>query len=188
MSPLYSERHPEGLFVTLIAVAATYLHPENYELDSLKALARRGGDEEMRVFKLELREALRDPSQLPGDELSESVEYDNGIDEAFLYWLWRQLYGDEPGTEAAIGARIDALPDRFTGRLAPQAVGDVCHAARAGEWAEALEVVSAGLINRKAQLSATELDELAALFAAAGMPARPIRTKSGTLAVYRPRA
>ncbi len=44
MSPLYWERHPEGPFVTLIAVAATYLHPENYELDSLKALARRGGD------------------------------------------------------------------------------------------------------------------------------------------------
>ena len=141
----------------------------------------------MRVFKLELREALRDPSQLPGDELSESVEYDNGSNEAFLYWLWRQLYGDEAGTEAAIGARIDALPDRFTGRLDPQAVGDVCHAARAGEWAEALEVLSAGLINRKAQLSAAELNELAALFAAADMPVRPIRTKSGALAVYRPR-
>ena len=96
MSPLYWQRHPEGPFVTLIAVAATYLHPENYELDSLKALARREGDEEMRVFQLELREALRDPSQLPDDELSESVEYDNGSDEAFLYWLWRQLYGDEP--------------------------------------------------------------------------------------------
>jgi hypothetical protein len=100
----------------------------------LKARAKLEDLEEMRVFKLELREALRDPSQLPGDELSESVEYDNGSDEAFLYWLWRQLYGDEPaGTEAAIGARIDALPDRFTGRLDPQAVGGVCHAARAGE-------------------------------------------------------
>jgi hypothetical protein len=49
-------------------------------------------------------------------------------------------------------------------------------------------VLSAGLINRKAQLSAAELNELTALFAAAGMPVRPIRTKSGTLAVYRPRA
>ena len=180
MSPLYWERHPKGPFVTLIAAAATYLHPENYELDSLKALARRDGDEEMRVFKSELREALRDPSQLPDDELSESVEYDNGSDEAFLYWLWRQLYGDEPtGTEAAIGARINALPDRFTGRLDPQAVGDVCHAARAGEWAEALEVLSAGLINRKAQLSAAELDELAALFAAASMPVRPFGRHQG---------
>ena len=95
MSPLYWERHPEGPFVTLIAVAATYLHPEDYDLDFLKARAKLEDHEEMRVFKLELREALRDPSQLPGDELSESVEYDNGSDEAFLYWLWRQLYGDE---------------------------------------------------------------------------------------------
>jgi hypothetical protein len=187
MSPLYWERHPDGPFVTLIAVATTYLHPENYELDSLKALARREGDEEMRVFKLELREALTDPRQLPGDELSESVEYDNGSDEAFLYWLWRQLYGDEPsGTEVAISARIIALPARFTGRLDPQAAADVRDAARAGEWAEALEVVSAGLIKGEALVSAAELDELGALFAAAGMHVRPIRTKSGTLAVYRP--
>jgi hypothetical protein len=69
MSPFYWERHPDGPFATLIAVATTYLHPESDDLDSLKALAKREGDEEMRVFKSELREALRDPSQLPGDEL-----------------------------------------------------------------------------------------------------------------------
>jgi len=40
MAPFYWERHPDGPFVTLIAVAATYLHPENYDLDSLKELAR----------------------------------------------------------------------------------------------------------------------------------------------------
>jgi hypothetical protein len=189
MSPLYWERHPEGPFVTLIAVAATYLNPETYDLDFLKARAKLEDLEEMRVFKSELREALRDPSQLPGDELSESVEYDNGSDEAFLYWLWRRLYSHEPsGTEAAISARINALPDRFTGRLDPQAVAYVRDAARASEWTEALEVLSAGLINCKAQVSAAELDELAALFAAVDLPVRPIRTKSGTLAVYRPRA
>jgi hypothetical protein len=49
----------------------------------------------MQVFKSELREALRDPSQLPGDELFESVEYSDGSDEAFLGRLWRDLYGDE---------------------------------------------------------------------------------------------
>jgi hypothetical protein len=188
MSPLHCERHPDGPFVTLIAVATTYLNPENYEPDSLKALARGEDDEEMRVFKSELREALRDPSQLPADELSGSVEYDDGSDEVFLYWLWRHLYGDEPaGTEASIGARINALPNRFTGRLDPQAVADVREAARVGEWTEALEMLSADLVNREAHLSAVELDELAALFAAAGLPVRPIRTRSGTLAVYRPR-
>lgn len=96
MAPLYWERHPDGPFATLIAVATTYLHPENYHLDSLKELAKREDDEEMRVFKSELREALRDPSQLPNDELSESVEYDDGSDEAFLRRLWHDLYGDEP--------------------------------------------------------------------------------------------
>lgn len=96
MAPFYWERHPDGPFVTLIAVATTYLHPENYDLDSLKELAKREDDEEMRVFKSELRAALRDPSQLPEDELSESVQYDDGSSEAFLERLWRDLYDDEP--------------------------------------------------------------------------------------------
>jgi hypothetical protein len=95
MASFYWERHPDGPFATLIAVATTYLDPENYDLDSLKRLAKRDDDHEMRVFKAELREALRDPSKLPGDELSESVEYTDGSDEAFLRRLWRDLYGDE---------------------------------------------------------------------------------------------
>jgi hypothetical protein len=81
--------------VTLIAVATNYLHPENHDLDLLKGLAKREDDPRMKVFKAELREALRDPSQLPGDELSESVQYDDGSDEAFLHRLWHDLYGDE---------------------------------------------------------------------------------------------
>ena len=48
------------------------------------------------MFKCELREALRDPGQLPGDDLSESVQYEDGSDEAFLRRLWHELYGDEP--------------------------------------------------------------------------------------------
>jgi hypothetical protein len=99
MAPFYWERHPNGPFATLIAVATTYLHPENYDLDSLKELAKREDDEEIRVFKSELREALKDPGQLPGDELWESVEYSDGSDEAFLRRLWRELYGDEPPSE-----------------------------------------------------------------------------------------
>jgi hypothetical protein len=96
MASFYWERHPDGPFATLIAVATTYLEPENYDLDSLKELAKREDHEEMQVFKSELREALRDPSQLPDDELWESVEYSDGSDEAFLRRLWRDLYGDEP--------------------------------------------------------------------------------------------
>jgi hypothetical protein len=63
VAPFYWERQPDGPFVTLIAVATTYLHPENYDLDLLKVRAeRRPDDEEMRVFKSELRQALRDPA------------------------------------------------------------------------------------------------------------------------------
>src|SRR5580693_2178481 len=94
--PFYWERNPDGPFATLIRVAATYLEPENYDSDALKRLAKREDDEEMRVFKSELRQALRDPSKLPGDELSWEVQYDNGSDVAFLVWLWYELYGDEP--------------------------------------------------------------------------------------------
>ena len=96
MAPLYWERHPDGPFATLIAVTTTYLHPEHYDIDSLKRLVKRTDDQEMQVFKYEFREALRDPSQLPGDELSDSVEYSDHSDEAFLRRLWHDLYGDEP--------------------------------------------------------------------------------------------
>lgn len=104
MSAFYWERHPDGPFVTLIAVAATYCSPDAYHeaYDDLvrRARAADADDEEMRVFKAELRQALADPSALPDDELSEAVEYDDGSDEGFLGRLWRDLYGDEPAAGA----------------------------------------------------------------------------------------
>jgi hypothetical protein len=91
------ERHPDAPFATLIGVAATYCSPdadpEDYE--RLKRLARREDDEQMRVFKAELRQALADPSQLPEGELDDAVEYNDGSDERFLRRLWGDLYGDE---------------------------------------------------------------------------------------------
>ena len=50
----------------------------------------------MRLFKAEVREALKDPGQLPDDELSKHVRYEDGSPEAFLRRLWRDLYGVEP--------------------------------------------------------------------------------------------
>lgn len=100
MSAFYWERHPGGPFVTLIAVAATYCSPDAYDgaYEDLVHRARSpaADDDEMRIFKAELRQALADPRQLPGNELSEAVEYDDGSDERFLRRLWRDLYGDEP--------------------------------------------------------------------------------------------
>jgi len=95
MPAFYWERHPGGPFATLIAIATNYLHPENYDLDLLKGLAKREDDQRMKVFKAELRQALKDPEKLPGDELSKSVQYDDRSDEAFLHRLWHDLYGDE---------------------------------------------------------------------------------------------
>lgn len=100
MSAFYWERHPDSPFVTLIAVAATYCSPDAYD-GAYEDLVRRArlseaDDDEMRVFKAELRLGLADPGRLPGNELSEAVEYDDGSDEKFLRRLWRDLYGDEP--------------------------------------------------------------------------------------------
>lgn len=50
----YRQKHTDGPFVALIAVAATYLDPENCDLESLQQVARRDGDLKMQVFKTEL--------------------------------------------------------------------------------------------------------------------------------------
>ena len=43
MPAFYWERHPDGPFATLIAVATSYLHPEIDDIDSLKRFAKIGG-------------------------------------------------------------------------------------------------------------------------------------------------
>jgi hypothetical protein len=99
MDQPYWIRHPDGPFVTLIAVATTYLHPEADELELLQERAKNDdSDSEMRVFKAELRQAIAHPDQVPGDELFSHVVYEDGSTEAFLHRLWRDLYGDEPVT------------------------------------------------------------------------------------------
>jgi len=112
------------------------------------------------MFKSELREALKDPGQLPGDELFESVEYEHGSDEAFLRWLWHVLYGDEP-FDACIVTRLKALPEPFADRLDwvhSRARFGVGKAARAGDWAQALDVLLGMLVKsgpRSARPTAT---------------------------------
>ena len=102
--PLYSLRSSDARytrpFATLIAVAATYCHPEVHN-DAYPELIERvrsaaPEDEQIRVFRRELGEALADPSRLPDDELFKAVDYGDGSNEAFLRRLWRDLYGDEP--------------------------------------------------------------------------------------------
>lgn len=100
MNEAYWAKHPDGPFATLIAVAATYCHPEAYD-DAYTDLIERArspepDDGEIAVFRTELREALADPGRLPDDELFKAVDYGDGSDERFLRRVWRDLYGDEP--------------------------------------------------------------------------------------------
>jgi hypothetical protein len=167
--------------VTLIRVAGNFLDPENYDLDDLKALAKRDNDSKMQVFKSELRQALRDPAQLPGDELFESVEYDNGSDEAFLIWLWRELYGDEP-FDASTLTRLKALPEPFAERLHGGVRYSIYKVACAGEWDKALEMLIAGLAESNAAVSSAELEELTTLLAAIGQPVADIAALTASAA------
>ena len=96
MEGFYWQRHPDGPFATLIRISTTYLHPEVDDLESLQRLVKRENDVEMRTFKAELREAIKDPDQVPADELSRHVHYEDGSPEAFFRRLWRDLYDDEP--------------------------------------------------------------------------------------------
>jgi hypothetical protein len=96
----YRERHPDGPFATLIAVAGTYCHPEAYDDGYADLVSRaqspQAGDDEIGVLTAELRDALAGPGQLPGDELCDAVEDSDGSDEAFLRRLWRDLFPGEP--------------------------------------------------------------------------------------------
>jgi hypothetical protein len=96
MGEFYWKRHPDGTFATLIRITTTYLHPDADDLESLQTLAEREDDEEMRIFKGELRQAIENPALVPNTELSEHVQYEDGSPQAFLRRLWRDLYGDEP--------------------------------------------------------------------------------------------
>ena len=97
MSGFYWERHPDGPFAMLIAVAAAYCSPDAYDgacADLIsRARAPGPGDEEIRAVTAEVRQALADPGLLPAGELSAAVEYGEGSDEAFLRRLWHDLDG-----------------------------------------------------------------------------------------------
>jgi hypothetical protein len=69
--------------------------------------------------------------------------------------------------------RVNALPDRFAGRLDPTDLDDVREAAYAGEWGEAVDNLIAGLAETRAVVTAAERDELRTLLAAMGLPTDP---------------
>jgi len=66
--------------------------------------------------------------------------------------------------------RVNALPDRFAGRLEPATFNQVRSAARAGEWGEAVDNLIAGLAEARAVVTPAERDELRTLLDAMGLP------------------
>lgn len=94
----YWRDHPEAPFAELLTTVSTMCHPEVSELyDELIELARNPEpDERMQLFKTQLREALDDPTRIPGDALHDAAKFSDGSDERFLRRLWRDLYPDEP--------------------------------------------------------------------------------------------
>lgn len=89
---------PDTPYAILLGVIETYCHPSAWEeaYEQLQDLARDPGDEEMQVFKRELREAIFDPRVLPEGDLEFAAQYSDGSDEKFLARLWRDLYPEEP--------------------------------------------------------------------------------------------
>ena len=179
MGTFYWERHPDGPFATLIAVAATYCTPEAYDGaygDLIgRARTREPGDEEVRAFKAELQQALADPGQLPGDELFRAVDYGDGSDEAFLRRLWHDLYGGQPGAGADPHRVLDAayyedLAGRLYGlliglddRLDREDVRQVHHLIEVGEYGLALEEIAGALAQATAAITDQERSDMLAL-------------------------
>ena len=103
-----------------------------YDLDLLKGLAKRDDDGCGSSSPSCARPCGTQPgcptaSAMNPTARCKSVQYENGSDEAFLVWLWHELYGDEP-FEASVLTRLKALPEPFAERL-DGAVGYSIHKA-----------------------------------------------------------
>jgi hypothetical protein len=113
------------------------------------------------------------------------VQYDNGSDEAFLRWLWYELYGDEP-FEASNLTRLKALPEPFAERDWTRGTPTTSAKPPApAHGGKALELLLTGLAETSAPVSPAEREELTALLAAIGQPAAAISVLSVSTALSR---
>jgi hypothetical protein len=95
-------------FATLLNVLDAHYNPEirNDNFETLVRWAHEAGPDDVRMatFKSELTAVLQGRRDgLPPDAIDLAAEYDEwDTDEAFLAWLWRELYPDEavPGAVA----------------------------------------------------------------------------------------
>lgn len=100
MEGRYWQHHPDAPFALLMRVVETYCHPEiatDDAYDELKQVVHMPErDPAFDRFKDELREAIRDPGQLPEGALARAAQYEDGSPEKFLARLWHDLYPNEP--------------------------------------------------------------------------------------------
>ena len=143
-----------------------------------RARAPEPDDEEIGAFKAELQQALADPSQLPGDELSHAVEYGDGTDEAFLRRLWHDLYGDQPDTEASndraayyedLAGRLYGLLIGLDDRLDREDARLLHHFIEVGEYGLALGDIAGVLAHAKTPITDQERSDMLALTATMNM-------------------
>lgn len=67
--------------------------------------------------------------------------------------------------------QVEALPDRYAGRVRPNDLHDMRDLASGGEWGEVVDVLVASLNLTRIAVTASERDELRALLTAMNMPA-----------------
>lgn len=118
-SSYYWKNDQNAPFASLLRVVHRYCPPEYSDWDRLKSVAqdpaRYKAEDEMRRFKQELREALADPNQIPGNAahqtLYHAAEYSDTSDDRFLRRLWRELYPNEavPGGDEEFRSDLIAI-------------------------------------------------------------------------------
>lgn len=94
----YWRQDKNAPFAYFLGIIDTYLHPESgYDVDDLAEWLGHAKPEKSMRFKNEFRRLLSgDLDQLPKGALGTASAHDEDSDEAFLWRLWRELYGNEP--------------------------------------------------------------------------------------------
>jgi hypothetical protein len=72
--------------------------------------------------------------------------------------------------ESEVIERVEALPDRYAGRVRPQDLYGMRSMADGGEWQELVDVLIASLAMTQARVTSSERDELKSLAEAMDLP------------------
>ncbi|PRY00636.1 hypothetical protein [Allonocardiopsis opalescens] len=105
MAGPFWRKNKDASFAVLLSVVESYYHPETPPDGGAKLhrLVHRVGHEhvssqvhDIPKFLDQLRAAIADPSQIPGDALDDAADFEDGSDEAFLARVWHDIYPGRP--------------------------------------------------------------------------------------------